>query len=228
MSDALARHVAAAGHEVLVLTSAYRDAPAREERDGLRIVRLPSLVADLEDRLQLRHPVHGLAEEHATASSATARRVRPRRRAPTRTVLRPHLDELDLGSPPPCPDGAHGSHSFPEPVPESTRRLCGSPTTCVVRPFVRLGHPYVVPVDVFVHDYVKARFGIRGDRIVDIPVGIEVDTVPRDRSVGDSTTARHRRSPDGAFGRPCHPACGTGSHWSKRCPSSSPSTRSWL
>jgi glycosyltransferase involved in cell wall biosynthesis len=43
----------------------------------------------------------------------------------------------------------------------------------VVRPFVRLGRPYVVPVDVFVHDYVKARFGIRRERIVDIPVGIE-------------------------------------------------------
>ena len=43
----------------------------------------------------------------------------------------------------------------------------------VVRPFVRLGDPYVVPVDVFVHDYVEARFGIHPDRIVDIPVGVE-------------------------------------------------------
>ena len=43
----------------------------------------------------------------------------------------------------------------------------------VVRPFVRLGAPYVVPVDVFVREYVIARFGIRWDRMVDIPVGVE-------------------------------------------------------
>jgi glycosyltransferase involved in cell wall biosynthesis len=41
-ADALAKGYAAAGHEVLVITAAYRDAPAVEERDGFRIVRLPS------------------------------------------------------------------------------------------------------------------------------------------------------------------------------------------
>ena len=42
LSDALARGYARQGHEVLVLTAAYADAPEVEERDGLRIVRLPS------------------------------------------------------------------------------------------------------------------------------------------------------------------------------------------
>ena len=42
LSDALAKGYAAAGHEVLVLTAAYEDAPATEERDGLRIIRLPA------------------------------------------------------------------------------------------------------------------------------------------------------------------------------------------
>ena len=42
LSDALARGYARSGHEVLVLTAAYGDAPAEEERDGLRIVRLPA------------------------------------------------------------------------------------------------------------------------------------------------------------------------------------------
>jgi glycosyltransferase involved in cell wall biosynthesis len=45
MSEALARHVAAAGHEVLIVAAAYCDAPAEEERDRLRIVRLPSVAA---------------------------------------------------------------------------------------------------------------------------------------------------------------------------------------
>jgi glycosyltransferase involved in cell wall biosynthesis len=42
LSDALARGYAARGHDVLVLTAAYRDAPAEEHRDGLRVVRLPA------------------------------------------------------------------------------------------------------------------------------------------------------------------------------------------
>lgn len=42
LSDALARGYVAAGHQVLVVTAAYGDAPAREERDGMTIVRMPS------------------------------------------------------------------------------------------------------------------------------------------------------------------------------------------
>lgn len=40
LSDALAVRYARAGHEVIVVTTTYGDAPAYEERDGLRIFRL--------------------------------------------------------------------------------------------------------------------------------------------------------------------------------------------
>lgn len=43
LSAALARQYVARGHEVLVLTAAYKDAPAEEERDGYRVVRLPAV-----------------------------------------------------------------------------------------------------------------------------------------------------------------------------------------
>jgi glycosyltransferase involved in cell wall biosynthesis len=43
LSASLAARYAAAGHEVLVLTAAYRGAPAEEERDGYRVVRLPAV-----------------------------------------------------------------------------------------------------------------------------------------------------------------------------------------
>ena len=43
LAAALAQRYAAAGNEVLVLTAAYRDAPAEEERDGYRVVRLPAM-----------------------------------------------------------------------------------------------------------------------------------------------------------------------------------------
>ncbi|WP_328605695.1 glycosyltransferase family 4 protein [Amycolatopsis sp. NBC_00345] len=43
MSASLAGEFAAAGHEVLAITAAYGDAPADEECDGYRVVRLPAV-----------------------------------------------------------------------------------------------------------------------------------------------------------------------------------------
>ena len=42
VSDTLARYYASQGHEVLVITAAYGGALPVEERDGIKIVRLPS------------------------------------------------------------------------------------------------------------------------------------------------------------------------------------------
>lgn len=42
LADHLARHYAAAGHDVLVMTASYAGAPERERRDGLEIVRIPA------------------------------------------------------------------------------------------------------------------------------------------------------------------------------------------
>ncbi|SFQ45217.1 Glycosyltransferase involved in cell wall bisynthesis [Amycolatopsis arida] len=42
MAASLAQQYAAAGHEVLAVTAAYGGAPAEEERDGYRVVRLPA------------------------------------------------------------------------------------------------------------------------------------------------------------------------------------------
>jgi 1,2-diacylglycerol 3-alpha-glucosyltransferase len=43
MAASLAEQYAASGHEVLAITAAYDDAPADEERDGYRVVRLPAM-----------------------------------------------------------------------------------------------------------------------------------------------------------------------------------------
>lgn len=42
LADHLAKHYAARGHEVLVLTATYGNAPMREVRDGITIVRIPA------------------------------------------------------------------------------------------------------------------------------------------------------------------------------------------
>ena len=186
MSEALARHVAAAGHEVLVLTAAYAGAPAEEERARLRIVRFPSFA--LTSKLAFNYDIP------FTASPKNARR------------LWRLLDEFD-------PDVVHQHGQFFDltwmssiwcrrrrvPTVLTVHTRFQSPFRVhaaalwitdylVVRPFVRLAHPYVVAVDVFVHDYVKARFGIREERIIDIPVGVEA---ARFRAI-DRTLIRQR------------------------------------
>ena len=41
-TEGLAAKLAAAGHEVLVITAAYQNAPSDESRDGYRVIRLPA------------------------------------------------------------------------------------------------------------------------------------------------------------------------------------------
>ncbi len=91
LSDALARGYARLGHEVLVVTAAYQDAPAEEERDGLRIVRLPSVTLP-ESRINVSFDLSfatrpGLRRRLAGA----ARRVPAGRLPPARPVHGPDL-----------------------------------------------------------------------------------------------------------------------------------------
>jgi glycosyltransferase involved in cell wall biosynthesis len=171
MSDALARHVAAAGNEVLVLTAACHDAPAEEERDGLRIVRLPSMA--LTSKLAFNYDIP------FTASPKNARRLFRLLDGFDPDVVHQHGQFFDLtwmstiwARRRHVPTVLTVHTRFQSPFIVHAGALCIA-DYLLVRPFVRLGHPYVVAVDVFVHDYVKTRFGIRGDRIIDIPVGIE-------------------------------------------------------
>ena len=173
MSDALAKQVAAAGHEVVLLTAAYRDAPDDEERDGFRIIRLPS--AALTSKLAFNYDLlftaspknrrrlftilddfqpdvvheHGQFFDLTWMSALWARRRHVPRVLTVHTILRSPFKWHD--------------------------RLMAVVDYALVRPFVRIGDPYVVAVDVFVQEYVAQRYGIRGDHLVDIPVGIEAD-----------------------------------------------------
>ena len=173
MSDALAKQVAAAGHEVLLITAAYRDAPDDEERDGFRIIRLPS--AALTSKLAFNYDLlftasprnarrlfkilddfrpdvvheHGQFFDLTWMSTLWARRRRVPRVLTVHTILRSPFKWHDA--------------------------LMAVADYTLVRPFVRIGDPYVVAVDVFVQEYVAQRYGIHGDHLVDIPVGIEAD-----------------------------------------------------
>ncbi len=182
LSDALARHVAAAGHEVLVLTAAHLDAPSEEERAGVRIVRLPSFA--LTSKLAFSYDIP------FTASPKNARRLMRLLEEFEPDVVHQHGQFFDLtwmssiwARRRHVPTVLTVHTRFQSPFRVHAAAL-GIADYAIVRPFVRLAHPYVVAVDVFVHDYVNARFGIEEARIFDIPVGVESDRFRAiDRSV---------------------------------------------
>lgn len=173
LSEGLARHAAAAGHEVLVITSSFLGAPAEERSEHLRVVRLPAFAPALklafnydipftaspgnvrqifrlldEFRPDLVHQ-HGQFFDITWASTVWARRHR------VPVVLSVHTRLIS-------PSRTHGA-------------VMAAGDFGVVRPFVRLARPWVVAVDGPVHEYVSARYGLPEDHIIDIPVGIEVE-----------------------------------------------------
>ena len=144
---------------------------AHENRDGLEIVRLPSFA--LTSKLAFNYDIP------FTASPGNARRLFRLLDDFDPDLVHQHGQFFDLtwmssiwARRRHVPSVLTVHTRFQSPFRMHAAAMCVA-DSLVVRPFVRLGHPYVVAVDVFVHDYVKARFGIRSDRIVDIPVGIE-------------------------------------------------------
>jgi glycosyltransferase involved in cell wall biosynthesis len=185
LADALARGYAARGHEVLVVTAAYQDAPEREERDGLTIVRLPSFALpesglavsfdisfasrpSLWKRLstlldEFRPDVihqHGQFFDLTWASGLYARR----RKVPTLLSIHTRLENPK----------AHYHGVF---------RVLDA---LMVRPAMRLHRPRLVVMDVLMDEYVKSRY--RGAyRALDyIPVGVD----PSWTTGGDGAAAR--------------------------------------
>ncbi|MCD9623371.1 glycosyltransferase family 4 protein [Rhabdothermincola salaria] len=186
LSEAVARHCAEAGHEVMVITSSFPDAPPEETVGGLRVVRLPGFA-----------PTSRLAFNYDIPFAASPRNIRRAFRL---------LDEF-------APDVVHQHGQFFDltwmstlwarrrhvPVVLSVHTRLISPSRLhggvmaagdltVVRALVRASRPWVVAVDGPVHTYVRARYGIAEDHVVDIPVGVETDRF----TTGDGATVRDR------------------------------------
>ena len=172
LSDALARGYAARGHEVLVVTAAYGGAPAREDRDGVRIVRLPavmlpetrfavsfdlsfasrpSLGRDLGRLLDDFRPdvihQHGQFMDLTWASGAYARR----RGIPTLLSVHTRLEN----------PAALYRHAF--------RTLDAT----LVAPRLRRYRPRIVVMDAHMRDYIPSRYRGGYRDLVPIPVGVD-------------------------------------------------------
>lgn len=172
LSDALARGYAARGHEVLVLTASYGDAPAEEHRDGLRIVRLPSWTIP-ETRLSIAFDI-----------SFASRPSLPRRLAGlldafAPDVLHQHGQFFDL-------TWASGGWARRRGVPAllSVHTRLENPAARyarafrlldagLVRPALRRYQPRVVVMDKLMDAYIRDRYAGAHSGLVPIPVGVD-------------------------------------------------------
>lgn len=172
LSDALARGYAARAHEVLVVTAAYGEAPAQEQRDGIRIVRFPaamlpetrfavsfdlsfasrpSLPRDLARLLDDFRPdvihQHGQFMDLTWATGAYARR----RGIPVLLSVHTRLEN----------PAALYRHAF--------RTLDAT----LVAPRLRRYRPRIVVMDAHMRDYITARYRGGYRELGPIPVGVD-------------------------------------------------------
>jgi glycosyltransferase involved in cell wall biosynthesis len=187
LSDALARGYAAEGHDVLVITAAYESAPEVEERDGLRIVRLPAAVIP-KSRLSVSFDI-----------AFTMRRGAYRRVAELLDEFRPdvihqHGQFFDLTW-----LTAVWARRHHVPVLLSVHTRLENPTAAyhgvfrgldatMVKPMMRVSRPRLVVMDVQMEEYIKGRYAGAYSGLDYIPVGVDPDWVLG----GDGAAVRER------------------------------------
>lgn len=188
LSELLARQFVAAGHEVLVITAAFGDAPRSEERDGYRVVRLPAVGM----------PKLGLSIDFDITFAArpkNVRRVDELLREFRPDVIHQHGQFLDLS-------WISGRWAKRHGVPvllsihtrlENPNRLYSFVFTALdyllVRPLVNDYGPHMVVMDRLMDAYIRSRYSTREDHLVDIPVGVDLT---RFHTPGDGQRVRDR------------------------------------
>ncbi|GGM05036.1 MULTISPECIES: glycosyltransferase family 4 protein [Micromonospora] len=176
LSESLARGYAAAGHEVLVLTAAYQDAPAVEERDGLRIVRLPAFMLP-QTRLAVSFDIS------FTTRPSVLRRVRRLLDDFRPDVIHQHGQFFDLTWVTSLYARKRGVpvllsvHTRLEnPAARYAKVFRGLDAT-MVKPFMWRSRPRVVVMDVLMQEYIESRYRGAYAGLAPIPVGVDPDWV---------------------------------------------------
>lgn len=172
MAESLAKGYVAAGHEVLVITAEYPDAPDEEESDGVRIVRLPAA----------RLPKTKLAVNFDltfASRPSLPRRLRELFGEFKPDVIHQHGQFFDL-------TWASGMWARKNNVPvllsvhtrlESPKKMYqavfSTLDACIVAPILRRYKPMHVVMDSLMDEYINRKYkrGVCGT--VDIPVGLD-------------------------------------------------------
>jgi glycosyltransferase involved in cell wall biosynthesis len=173
-TEGLAAQLAAAGHEVLVITAAYENAPLDEWRDGYRVIRLPAWTPP-PSRVGMNYEIPW------TFSARNLRRLfrildefRPdvvhqggqffdltwmsaiwarRRKVPTVMTVYTALVHSD----------------------RVARALLWLGDMILVRPFIAIGRPTIVVIDAWIDAYSRRRYRVGDDRIATVMIGVDPD-----------------------------------------------------
>lgn len=187
MAESLAKGYAARGHEVLVITAEYPGAPAEEDVDGVRIVRLPAA------RLPKTKLAVNFDITFATRPSLP-RRLRELLGDFGPDVIHQHGQFFDLTwatgmwarrNDVPVLLSVHTRLESPKPMYQA---VFSTLDACLVAPILRRYKPVHVVMDSLMDDYIKRRYARGVSGTVDIPVGLD----PEWTRGGDPTYVRER------------------------------------
>jgi glycosyltransferase involved in cell wall biosynthesis len=187
LADSLAQGYAAAGHEVLVLTAAYQDAPEREVRGACQIVRLPSWTLP-------KTPLSVTFDIGFTARPSLLRRVRKILDDFQPDVIHQHGQFFDL-------TWATGIYARKRKIPTllSVHTRLESPIALyryafrfldgvLVAPILNLFKPRFVVMDVHMDEYIRKRYRRAISGMEYIPVGVDPGRIIQ----GDGAKIRER------------------------------------
>lgn len=185
LSEALARGYAARGHDVLVVTAQYDGAPAREVRDGVTIVRLPSFSLP-ETRFAVSFDISFAGRPSLWGQlTRLLDDFRP-------DAIHQHGQFFDL-------TWATGLYARTRKIPAllSVHTRLENPQAhyhgvfrvldaLMVAPALRLYRPRIVVMDVLMDDYIRSRYRGCYTGLDYIPVGVD----PAWTAGGDAASAR--------------------------------------
>jgi glycosyltransferase involved in cell wall biosynthesis len=172
LADALAVRYAQAGHQVLVVTAAYKDAPVKEVRDGIDIVRFPSWSIP-ETRFALNFDIAFAARPTLLPRLFhLLDRFRP-------DVIHQHGQFFDL-------TWASGLYARKRGVPAllSVHTRLENPAAlysgalkaldrAIVRPAMAMYRPAIVVMDKWMDRYIRTMYKGAFSDLFDIPVGVD-------------------------------------------------------
>lgn len=192
LSEALAKGYAAQGHQVMVLTAAYEDAPVTEERDGMVIHRLPAAMIP-KSKLSVSFDIA------FTLRSGAYRRVRDLLDGFAPDVIHQHGQFFDL-------TWLSGEWARRNKVPvllsihtrlenpiASYHGIFRGLDATVVKPILKRYKPRLVVMDVQMEEYITSRYSGAHSGLSYIPVGVDTDWVKG----GDGGRVRSKHSLDG-------------------------------